>query len=227
VQVKARLGADPAGQPPGDRVETLPSDEGDPSILSFEVTAPAPIINAHLSVSARGLAQRRALTVRDRSSVEFKLPPNFAEPKISYALTDEVGRVLARGEVKLEDLRQEDYATLSEVTLDRPSYAPGESGHLVVTVEGRSPHGYRLEVTAKDAAGAALLRDSRRGVYHEGKSIQEFRVEIPAEAKGRVFLEVKVFGNLTGKLFDSGERVIAITPAGSEARPETEVRPIP
>jgi hypothetical protein len=85
----------------------------------------------------------------------------------------------------------------------------------VVIIEGHSPDGYRLEIISRDGHGVTLLRDSRRGVYHDGRSIQEFRLEIPPEAKGVVILVFKVFGGKTRVLLDSGERAIALTEARS------------
>ena len=104
----------------------------------------------------------------------------------------------------------EDSVRVSEVKFDRESYGPGQSAHLVMTLEGHSPHGYLLEVTAKDENGSILLNDSRRGIYSKGKSMQEFQVEIPPEAHGAIAVEFKASGNLTKKLFDSGTRDLII-----------------
>jgi hypothetical protein len=65
-------------------------------------------------------------------------------------------------------------------------------------------------VTAKDENGSLLLNDSRKGIFSNGKSFQEFQVEIPAEAHGGIAVEFKAFGNLTKKLFDSGTRDLII-----------------
>jgi hypothetical protein len=79
-----------------------------------------------------------------------------------------------------------------------------------MTLEGRSPTGYLLEVTAKDENGTLLLNESRKGIFSKGKSFQEFQVEIPAEAHGAIGVEFKASGNLTKKLFDSGTRDLII-----------------
>lgn len=191
-------------------IEALAYDEPGPLALIFEISAPAPIINANLSVSANEFKQRQAVIIRGSANVEFKLPEDFEEPKIKYILTDASGRALAQGELILEDLMQEDSVSLSDVKIDKETYDPGESAHFVVTLEGRSPDGYRLEVTAKDANAENLLNDSRNGVYSKGKAIQEFRIEIPAEAKGIITVEFKAFGNLTRKLFGYVVREIVI-----------------
>ncbi len=191
-------------------IEAPFSDEPASIVLAFEIIAPAPIINASLSVSANGFKERQAITIQGSASAEFKLPDDFIEPKINYTLTDASGKTLITGEFDLEALRMEDSVRISEIKFDQTSYAPGQSAHIVVTLEGRSPFGYLLEVAAEDENGSPLLNDSRRGVYNKGKSMQEFRVEIPAEAKAIVAVEFKAFGNLTKKLFDSGSRDIII-----------------
>jgi hypothetical protein len=132
------------------------------------------------------------------------------EPKINYTLTDAAGKTLIAGEFDFESLRAEDSVRVSEVKFDRESYTPGQSASVVMTLEGRSSYGYLLEVTAKDENGSILLNESRRGIYSNGKSIQEFHVEIPAEAHGAVAFEFKAFGNLTKKLFESGTRDLII-----------------
>src|SRR5262245_1117184 len=191
-------------------VEAPVSDEPGPLALRFEISSPSPIIKASLSVSANEFKQRQSVTVKGSANVEFKLPEDFEEPIINYALTDASGRALAQGQLVFEDLMAEDSVTVSDVKLDKETYDPGESAHFVVTLEGRSPNGYRLEVIAKGANAETLLNDNRKGVYSKGKAIQEFRVEIPAEARGIISVEFKAFGNLTGKLFGYVVREITI-----------------
>src|SRR5262249_35058681 len=183
------------GPLPAGEIEAPSSDEPASMALAFDIIAPAPIINASLSVSANGFKERQVITIQGAVSAEFKLPDDFNEPKINYTLTDASGKTLGAGEVDLEALRMKDSVRIGEVKFDRTSYAPGQSAHIVVTLEGRSPYGYLLEVAARDETGSPLLNDSRRGVYHKGKSMQEFRVEIPAEAKRIVAVEFKAFGN--------------------------------
>jgi hypothetical protein len=178
--------------------------------LAFDITTPAPIINASLSVNSNGFKERQTITIHGAGTAEFKLPEDFNESKINYILADASGKTLITGELDLEALKMEDSVRVSEVKFDQTSYSPGQSAHLVMTLEGRSSSGYLLQVTAKDENGSLLLDDSRRGIYQKGKSIQEFHVEIPAEAQGIVAVEFKALGNLTKKLFDSGSRNIVI-----------------
>jgi hypothetical protein len=179
-------------------------------VLAFDITSPSPIINASLSVSAKSFNGRQAITVHGTGSAEFELPDEFNEPKINYTLTDASGKTLIAGEFDFESLRMEDSVRVSEVKFDRESYGPGQSAHLVMTLEGRSPSGYLLEVTAKDENGSFLLNESRKGIFSKGKSFQEFQIEIPAEAHGGIAVEYKASGNLTKKLFDSGTRDLII-----------------
>jgi hypothetical protein len=196
--------------PPAGEVEAPISDEPTSMVLAFDITTPSPIINASLSVSAKGFNGRQAITIQKAGSAEFELPDEFSEPKINYTLTDASGKTLIAGEFDFEALRNEDSVRVSEIKFDRESYGPGQSAHLVMTLEGRSPTGYLLEVTAKDENGSILLNDSRKGNYSKGKSIQEFQIEIPSEAHGGIAVEFKAFGSLTKKLFDTGTRDLII-----------------
>jgi hypothetical protein len=196
--------------PPAGQVEAPISDEPTSMVIAFDITAPSPIINASLSVSAKGFKGRQAITIQGAGSAEFELPDDFDEPKINYALTDASGKTLIAGELDFEALRMEDSVRVSEVKFDRESYGPGQSASLVFTLEGRSPYGYLLEVTAKDENGSFLLNENRRGIYSKGKSIVEFHVEIPPEAHGAIAVEYKASGNLTKRLFDSGTRDLII-----------------
>src|SRR5262245_16344028 len=199
----------PTSKPAG-KIEAPISDEPPSMVLAFDITAPSPIINASLSVSAKSFKGRQVITIHGAGSAEFELPDEFNEPKINYTLTDASGKTLIAGEFDFEALRMEDSVRVSEVKFDRESYGPGQSAHLVMTLEGRSPTGYLLEVTAKDENGSLLLNESRKGIFSKGKSFQEFQIEIPSEAHGGIAVEFKAFGNLTKKLFDSGTRDLII-----------------
>ncbi|HKQ72204.1 MAG TPA: hypothetical protein VJ810_00655 [Blastocatellia bacterium] len=198
-------------------IEVPISEEPGPLALIFEIASPEPLINANLSVNADVFKQRQAVTVRGRADVQFQLPDDFDEPKINYTLTDASGRTLAQGELMFESLKQADSVSLSDIKTDKETYDPGESANFVVTLEGVSPSGYLLEVTAKDPNTQTLLKDSRQGVYSKGKAIQEFKVEIPADAKGGIVtVEFKAFGVMTRKLFGYIVREIFINDTESE-----------
>src|SRR5215510_13428398 len=209
AEVKPLAVERPTSKPAG-KVEAPISDGPTSMVLAFDITAPSPIINASLSVSAKGFNGRQVITIHGAGSAEFELPDEFNEPKINYTLTDASGKTLIAGEFDFEALKMEDSVRVTEVKFDRESYGPGQSAHLVMTLEGRSPTGYLLEVTAKDENGSLLLNESRKGNFSKGKSFQEFQIEIPAEAHGGIAVEFKASGNLTKKLFDSGTRDLII-----------------
>ena len=196
---------------PADKVEEPISDEPTSIALVFDITAPAPIINASLSVSTIGFNRQQAVNIQGAGRAQFELPDDFSGQKINYTLTDASGKTLIAGEFDFESLRNEDSVRVSEVKFDRESYTPGQSARIVMTLEGRSPYGYLLEVTAKDENGSFLINESRKGNYSNGKSIQEFQFEIPAEAHGGIAVEFKAYGNLIKKLFEIGTRDLIIS----------------
>jgi hypothetical protein len=205
----------PAAQPPDStqagEAETPISDEPPSMVLAFDITSPSPIINASLSVRMKGFNARQAITIKGAGSAEFDLPEDLEDPKINYTLTDAFGKTLIAGEFDFEALRMEDSVRVSDVKFDRESYAPGQSARVVMTLEGRSQHGYLLEVTAKDENGSILLNESRKGIYSNGKSIQEYQFVIPSETQGGIAVEFKAFGSLTKKLFETGTRDLIIS----------------
>jgi hypothetical protein len=109
-----------------------------------------------------------------------------------------------------------DAVSVGALTFDRSAYAPGESARVVIELHGDTTSGYRLEINAKDGLGNLLFKNERRGSNTEGKSRQEFLIEIPRDAKGPVILSYQVSGVQTGALFDSGERGIVLNEAKDE-----------
>jgi hypothetical protein len=208
-EIKPLVAQQPASTPAGEVEEPI-SDEPTSIALVFDITAPSPIVNGSLSVSANSFNRRQAINVKGAGSAQFELPDDFNGSKINYTLTDASGKTLIAGEFDFEALRMEDSVRVSEVKFDRESYSPGQSARMVMTLEGRSPYGYLLEVTAKDENGATLINESRKGIYSKGKSIQEFQFEIPTEANGAIGVEFKAYGILIKKLFDSGTRDVII-----------------
>jgi hypothetical protein len=200
----------PPNSTPAGEVEEPISDEPTSIALAFDITTPSPIIKGSLGVSANGFNKRQAINIQGAGSAQFDLPDDFNGSKINYTLTDASGKTLIAGEFDFEALRMEDAVRVSEVKFDRESYSPGQSARIVMTLEGRSPYGYLLEVTAKDENGATLIDESRKGIYSKGKSIQEFQFVIPTEANGGIGVEFKAYGILIKKLFDSGTRDVII-----------------
>jgi len=187
--------------------------ENAPLVLAFDITAPAPVVNASFSVKAKGLQKSKPVTIRGQVSVEFSLPDAFDDRKVSYTLTDAAGQVVARGEADLDRLMSEDYASVADMKLDREAYGPGDQVRVVLALQGNTQHGYRLEVAAKEERGAIFYRDTRKGTNDGGKSSQEFTINLPSDARGPLMLEFKVFDAETGVLFDSGDREIPLAKA--------------
>jgi hypothetical protein len=208
-EIKPPVAQPPTSTPAGE-VETPISDEVTSIALVFDITAPSPIINGSLSVSANGFNRRQAIKIQGAGSAQFDLPDDFNGSKINYTLTEASGKTLIAGEFDFEALRMEDSVRVSEVKFDRESYTPGQSARIVMTLEGRSPYGYLLEVTAKDENGTTLIDESRKGIYSKGKSIQEYQFVIPTEVIGAIVVEFKAYGILIKKLFDSGARDVII-----------------
>src|SRR5499426_1050775 len=73
----------PTSKPAG-KVEAPISDEPPSMVLAFDITSPSPIINASLSVSAKGFNGRQVINIHGAGSAEFELPDEFNEPKINY-----------------------------------------------------------------------------------------------------------------------------------------------
>jgi hypothetical protein len=208
-EIKPPAAQMPASTPAGEVEEPI-SDDPTSIALAFDITTPSPIINGSLGVSANGFNRRQAINIKGAGNAQFDLPDEFNGSKINYTLTDASGKTLIAGEFDFEALRMEDAVRVSEVKFDRESYSPGQSARIVMTLEGRSPYGYLLEVTAKDENGTTLIDESRKGIYSKGKSIQEFQFVIPTEANGGIGVEFKAYGILIKKLFDSGTRDVII-----------------
>ncbi|HZS03921.1 MAG TPA: hypothetical protein VFD58_03725 [Blastocatellia bacterium] len=189
--------------------------ENDPFVLAFELTALRPITGAGVSVTGKGLNQRKVADLRGTTLVQFKLPDDLPEQKLSYLVTDSTGRLVGRGEVDLHTLLADDYVSVSEVRPDKPAYAPGDPARLTVGLQGNSPHGFRIEVVAKDGKGTIFFRDMRKPEPGSNSNSLEFAVTLPQEVSGPVTFSYKVFDAQTGKLFDSGDSELAVTAPAS------------
>lgn len=181
-----------------------------PLSLIFDLATRTPLTQANLTISSRNFEQHQPVTVHDRGQVEFKLPDELSERKLKYTLTDSTGQVRGSGEIDLDDLMMADAMTVSSVTFDRTSYAPGESARLVIELQGQTTRSFRLEVTAKEGNNP-LYEDARKDAALAGQSRQEFTIEIPSNIKEPLTLEYKVFSAQTKALFDSGIRQIPLS----------------
>jgi hypothetical protein len=206
---------------PNSEAEIKVPDEPIPCILTFEIAAKTPIVNANLTISAQDFNRRQRVTIQGETKVEFNLPDELAERKLKYVLTDRAGRVRTSGEVDLDQLTHADSTSITSLKLDRASYSLGETARVVIELQAESPRGYRLEVAAREGTNI-FFEDERKGAGHSGRSQQEFTFELPREAKGAIVFEYKLFGRQTGALFDSGSYIINLS--GESARSETESR---
>lgn len=206
VRVNARLTRNLAS-----RDAELPTpDQVEPSLLTFEIESDTPVKDASFTLSAKDFQRRQPITIEGRAVLEFKLPETLSERKLGYTLTTGVGRSLASGEVDLDQLTASDAVSVGALTFDRPAYTRGESARVVIELQGDASRGYRMNLTVKDGEGNLLVKDERRGSNNQGKSRQEFSIDIPREAKGPIIVAYQVFGGQTGALFDSGSREIVL-----------------
>ncbi|MBO0725927.1 MAG: hypothetical protein J2P52_10030 [Blastocatellia bacterium] len=189
------------------------TDQAEPFTLTFEIESNNPVKDATFTISAKDFQRRQQVTIDGQAYLEFKLPETLSERKLNYTLTSATGQTLVSGEVDLDQLASSDSVSVSSLTFDRQSYAPGESARVVIELLGDGSRGYRLELAVKDGGGNSLLKDERRGSNNDGKSSQEFSIEIPREAQGPIVIDYRVFGAKTGTMSDSGSREIALKDA--------------
>jgi hypothetical protein len=186
------------------------TDQAEPFLLTIEIESDTPVKNAAFTISAKDFQRRQTITIEGRAALEFKLPDTLSKRKLNYTLTSATGQTLASGEVDLDQLTASDAVSVGALTFDRPAYTRGESARVVFELQGDAPHGYRMNLTVKDGGGNLLVKDERRGSSKQGKSRQEFSIEIPRSAPGPIIFEYQVFGGQTGALFDSGTREIVL-----------------
>ncbi|MDX2030984.1 MAG: hypothetical protein SF339_09965 [Blastocatellia bacterium] len=184
--------------------------ETDPPKLAFEIKTPNAIREATLAITLGKHKSQQTLDLEGLLVTEFKLPEEVDGDKVLYLLKSKDGRELLKGEIKLEQLMAEDYITVSDIRTDRPAYDLGDPVKLSLFLDGQSPHGYRLEVQARDARGAVFFSDQRQSKGGDKATSQEFSFTLPGSGETPIILEFKIFDGETGLLFDSGEREIPI-----------------
>src|SRR5215510_11039371 len=191
-------------------------DQVEPFLLTFEIGSDTPVKDASFTLSAKNFQRRQPITIEGSAALEFKLPETLSERKLTYKLASATGQTLASGEVDLDQLTASDAVSVGELTFDRPAYTRGESARVVIELQGDAPRSYRMNLTVKDGGGNLLVKDERRGSSNQGKSRQEFSIEIPRSAPGPIIVEYQVFGGQTGALFDSGSREIVLNEAQND-----------
>ncbi len=187
--------------------------ENDPFVLAFEMMAIRPVYEATLSITLGQHKDSKPVSIKRDLTVEFKLPDQLDGERISYEMTAKNGRVIVKGELGLDQLMAEDSVTVADIRTDKSSYDLGDSVNVTVQLEGKSPHGYRLEVLAKDGHGVTLFQDQYQTNADNQTNTQSFTIPLPREMTSPVVLEFKLFDAETGLLFDSGEREIPVNNA--------------
>lgn len=182
-------------------------------IVAFEMTAARPVFDATMTITLGKHQERKPVSVKRDLTVEFKLPDQPDSERIGYELTAKNGRVIAQGELDLGQLMAEDSVTVSDIRTDKPSYDLGEAVQVTLLLEGGSPRGYRLEVSAKDGQGNIFFQDQYQSKAAHQTNSQGFTISLPREITSPVVLEFKIYDGETGLLFDSGEREIPVNDA--------------
>ncbi len=200
VQVKTRLLAS--------------EDGGDSFTLFFELRSQKSVNTAILAITAAKLRDQKQISINPQANVEFKLPDSLETDKVNYVLTDKAGRILAKGELNLLKLMDEDSVTVSDIRTDRSSYQSGETVRVTAKLDGKSQSGYRFEVSVRDGVSQTLFRDQK--VVGKDESLLnslEFAFILPNSLSSPIVFEFRIFDAETGLLFDSGEREIPLAPA--------------
>lgn len=186
------------------------AQDNDPFILAFDLAANKAIFEASLDISIGKTKQHKPVNLNKHAVVEFKLPEYLDSNQITYKLTRKDGSVIAEGATDVNKLFADDHVTVADIRTDRVAYGAGETARITVALEGLSPHGFKLEIIARDLAGNTFFTDTAHGGPGEEIKEKEFSFLLPANIKGPVVFEFKVSDAETGLLFDSGEREIAV-----------------
>jgi hypothetical protein len=188
--------------------------------VAFEMAAFRPVRDATLSIALGKFKDRKPVSIqppRQNLTVVFNLPEQFDGERIIYELAAKNGRVIAKGELEIEQLIAEDAVIVTDIRTDRASYDPGETAQVTVLLEGKSPNGFRLEAQARDGAGIVIFQDQVQCDADNSINARVFTVTLPRELIAPVSFEFKIYDNESGLLSDSGEREIAVK--NSKRRP--------
>jgi hypothetical protein len=186
------------------------AQDNDPFVISFELAANKAIFEAKFDILIGKTNQNKPVNLNKHAILEFKLPEYLDSNQITYKLTRKDGSVIAEGTTDLDKLFADDHVTVADIRTDRVAYSPGETARVTVALEGISPHGFKLEVIARDYVGKTFYTHTAHGGPGEEVKEKEFALLLPGDVKGPVIFEFKVSDGETGLLFDSGEREIAV-----------------
>lgn len=185
--------------------------ENDPYLLAFELSSPAQITNARLSVKAKGLDESKPVNFVGKTNLDFKLSEDLEVQKIAYTITGSRGEILAKGETDLATLMTEDVVTINGMRMDKPSYKPGESAKLTVSYLGNVPNGIRAELVVTDSTGKTIFRDIRKEKKDGELPAHEFIIPIPKDVTESLNIDFKIFDGDSQQIIDSGSRDIQVS----------------
>jgi hypothetical protein len=186
------------------------AQDNDPFLLAFDIAATKAILNATLNLNLGKAKLSKPVSINKHAVVEFNLPDYLETNQLTYQLKRQDGSIVAEGSTDLDKLFADDHVTVADIRPDRVAYGPGETVRLIVALEGQSPHGFKLEVIARDYSGNTFFTNTVYGNPGETVKEKEFTFAMPGEVKGPVVFEFKVYDGETGLLFDSGERELTI-----------------
>jgi hypothetical protein len=209
VQVQARL-------IPGESAE----NNAEQFVIKFEIISPSNIENGSFTVTIGKFKESKPISVNRQASIQFKLPDDIDSERIGYQLANRSGGVLAKGEIDLGKMLEDDFISVSDIHTDKQSYDPGESAKVTVLLEGKSPSGYRIEVSAKEGEENIFFQEQKQISGNDETKPQEFTVPLPRNPTGQVVFEFKIYNSESGLLLDTGEREISLKDGQREIQPK-------
>ena len=182
----------------------------DPFLLAFELSGQRSLFDATLQFTLGLTKATKPVSINRQAVVEFTVPTEVGDGKLTYVLTRKDGSIAAQGETTLDKLFTDDVITVSDIRTDKTGYAPGETARLTIVLEGGSKEGYRLEITAHDAQDAQFFSTVLYGKGGEKAGEQSLQLSLPNDAHERVVVKFKLYDAASNALFDSGERELTI-----------------
>ena len=197
IQVKVRVAAG--------------AEPDDPFQIAFELSGQRSLFDATLQFTLGATKATKPVSINRQAVVEFKVPSDVGDGKITYVLTRKDGSIVTQGETTLDKLFLDDVITVSDIRTDKTGYAPGETARLTIVMDGGSKEGYRLEVSAHDAQDSQFFSTVLYGKGGEKAGEQPLQLSLPNDAHERVIVKFKLYDAANNALFDSGERELTIT----------------
>jgi hypothetical protein len=209
VQVQARL---------------IPGESGenntDQFVIKFEIISPSNVDNGTFTITIGKFKESKAISINRQATVQFKLPDDIDTERIGYQLMNRSGGLLAKGEIDLGKMLEDNLISVSDIRTDKQTYDPGESAKVTVLLEGKSSGGYRIEVSAKEGEENIFFQEQKQVSGNDESKPQEFTVSLPRNPTGPVIFEFKIYNSESGLLLDTGEREIPLKDGQREIQPK-------